>query len=137
MKFDQSLFVSLGKYGCYFLCLIHLAQEVTKKNYDIMTVLYICIKKGYIKFNEQDYDDENNFFVNNPDLILKLLTGKNWSVKKETPDYQKKDGEYIAYFWRKPGQKEGHFILDNYNGLQHSVSVEEGRLESIRVFKEV
>lgn len=83
-----------------------------------------------------NFEDDNNFYVTNPALILKQLTGKNWDVRKEKPTYKKKENEYIVEFWSINGTS-GHFarIEQGYNSLQKSNCVNKGKIHSLRVCK--
>ena len=136
IKYIQSFCESLGNYGCYFFCLIDIAKRVTGREYNVIEVAEYCIKQHWIEFNFNNYKDSNNFFIQNPTIILEYLTGLDWSVKKETASYKKMDGDYIVELWLAPGY-DGHFarLESDYNSLQRSFNIEKGKIVSYRVFK--
>lgn len=119
------------------MCLIHIAEKKLSTKFDKISVIEECIKKGYVDFNENNYDDVNNFYVNRPDLVLKYLTGNIWEVRKEYPPYKKKSNEYVIEYWSANGGESGHFCMmeDGYTSLQKSNSVNNGKIHSYRVFR--
>lgn len=95
------------------------------------------IEKGYLKFNKNDYSDNDNFFVLNPDKFLELLTNKKINVSKKESNYIAKENEFIIEYWYNPVTRYGHFarIKKGFNSLQKSKTVENGKIESLRVFR--
>ena len=75
MKYEQSFCKAIGDYGCYALCIINIAEEVTGLRYNILQKLEEAIDKGYITWNKNNYYDPKNFDVINPDLCLLELVG--------------------------------------------------------------
>jgi len=138
MKFEQSFCKAIGEWGCYALCIINIAEEITGLHYNILQKLEEAIRKGYITWNDKNYYDPSNFDVVEPALFLELLTGKKFTVRKESDIlYQPKEGEYIVERWERNGY--GHFARtrDGYNSLQDSKCVKLGKLASLRIFKEI
>ena len=138
MKYEQSFCKAIGEWGCYALCIINIAEEVTGLRYNILQKLEEGIRKGYISWNEKNYYDPDNFDVNEPALFLAMLTGTRWSVRKETDIlYKPKADEYIVERWERNGY--GHFARTKagYNSLQDSKCVTLGKLASLRVFKQL
>lgn len=138
MKYEQSFCKAIGDYGCYALCIINIAEEVTGLHFNILQKLEEGIDKGYIYFNKNNYYDPKNFDVINPDLFLAMLTGTRWSVRKETDIlYKPKKDEYIVERWERNGY--GHFARtrNGYNSLQDSKCVTLGKLASLRIFKQL
>lgn len=119
------------------LSLIDIAEEFLGTKIDKMKAIENAILGHFVYFNFENYDDENNFYVTSPEFILKMLTGKKWSVRKENADYVKKDDEFVVEFWSKNFGKSGHFarIEKGFNSLQSSLSVKNGKIHSFRVFK--
>ena len=137
MKYEQSFMKAIGDNACYALCIINIAEQLVGKPYDTLGVLEEGIKRGYIEFHEENYNHPDNFYINEPALFLGMLTGKKWSVRKETDIlYKPKAGEYVVERWERNGY--GHFARtrDGYNSLQDSKCVTLGKLASLRVFKE-
>ena len=138
MKYEQSFMKAIGEWGCYALCIINIAEEVTGLHYNTLQTLEEAIRKGYIKWNENNYYDPANFDVVEPALFLSMLTGTKWSVRKESDIlYKPNKDEYIVERWERNGY--GHFARtrDGYNSLQDSKCVTLGKLASLRVFKQM
>ena len=148
MKYEQSFCKAIGEWGCYALCIINIAEEVTGLRYNILQKLEEGIRAKYrdangvehsvIEFNENNYNDPVNFDVNNPALFLGMLTGTKWSVRHEYDIlYKPKADEYIVERWERTGY--GHFARTKagYNSLQDSKCVTLGKLASLRVFKQI
>ena len=138
MKYEQSFMKAIGEWGCYALCIINIAEEVTGLRYNILQELEEGIDKGYIYFNKNNYQDPKNFDIDEPALFLSMLTGTRWSVRKESDIlYKPKKDEYIVERWERNGY--GHFARTKagYNSLQDSKCVTLGKLASLRVFKQL
>lgn len=138
MKYEQSFMKAIGDYGCYALCIINIAEEVTGLRYNILQKLEEGVDKGYIYFNKNNYQDPKNFDIDEPALFLSMLTGTRWSVRKESDIlYKPKKDEYIVEKWERNGY--GHFARTRagYNSLQDSKCVTLGKLASLRIFKQL
>lgn len=127
--------LAMGKWGCYFFCILDIAKEIVQKTFDIFDTAYFAIKAGFIVFNIDDYTDENNFFISEPAKILKMLTGYTFDVRIESPDYVLKENEYAVEEWSNNGKKHFARMYRGYNPLQSSVCVNEGKITSLRVFR--
>jgi len=83
----------------------------------------------------------------NPAKFLSLLTGKQFTVRKESASYIPGKGEYVVNLYSADSLYDNndyiddkdpqHFALDDYNSLQYSRCVTEGKIIGKRVFKEV
>lgn len=138
MKYEQSFCKAIGEWGCYALCIINIAEEVTGLRYNILQKLEEGIRKGYISWNEKNYYDPKNFDIDEPALFLSMLTGTRWSVRKESDIlYKPKKDEYVVERWERNGY--GHFARTKagYNSLQDSKCVTLGKLASLRIFKQI
>lgn len=138
IKHIQSFFKAVGNSGCYALCLVNLAQKQGKK-LDIIEALLLGIEKGFIKFNWNNYDDKENFFVSRPDAFFSMLIGETYYVKFALSDYVSKNGEFEVQFWAlnqdQAEQGKGHFVLSvEENPLQNSNTMKFGRCYSKRIF---
>ena len=134
VKYPQSFCTSIGEYGCYMLCLIDIAEEYTGRHFDMIEVAREGIDKGYIEFHEDNYKNSNNFYVEKPDLFLKMLTGKTWSVRKVFDNnYKPKENEYVIERWARNGYAHFARTWKNFNSLQDSKCVTLGSIESLRV----
>lgn len=143
IRFIESFYLSIGKYSCYFDCLVRIAEMELKKRglevqYDHNTVVQLCALhkkdgKQYITFNWDDYSDTDNFNVNYAAEILNLLTGLKWGyMRKDSADYKPKPNEYDIRRWNNNGQH--HFNMDDYDPLQKSLTVKNGKIDGHRVF---
>ena len=134
-KFIQSFCLALGKWGCYFFCLLDIAKEIVHKSFDVFDTAYFAIKEGFIVFNMDDYEDERNFFISEPTRILEMLTGFKFDVRIESPDYVLKENEYAVEEWSKDNKRHFARTRKGYNSLQSSICINEGKITSLRVFR--
>lgn len=138
MKYIQSFCKSLGECGCYLFCLFDIAMEVTKTHRDVLWEIEKFVDKGYVVFDKDNYDSKDNFYVLEPTKILQDLTGLKWSVAKfDANNYTRQDGDFVVEYWSATGGKSGHFARINhgYNSLEKSISVNNGRIYTYRVFR--
>jgi len=128
----QSFLSAVGESGCYALCILQLAGAT-----DIVDKLEQAIDKRFIKFNYNDYDDDDNFFVMDPAGMLSWLTGKKWAVTKEGPAYLPRPGELVVNRWErvKTGSVTAHFRLPVWDPLIDSATIRYGTIASKRVFR--
>lgn len=139
MKYTQSFIKAMGVNGCYFLCLCKLAEEITQKQFDYLRIAETCIDKGFIFFDKKNYNNNHNFFVENPCGVLKEMTGEKWTVKKVSGIYEKQLDEFEIWFWAKnqyyADKGIGHFTTEEDNLLQNSETVRSGKVYSKRIFR--
>lgn len=110
----------IGKYGCYFLCLL----KATGYNEDDIVHFYdVFLNKGYI-------DEECTILK--PSDILYDLTGRNFKCVKTTE--LPKKYEFAVEYWYNERTKLHHFKLSNWDSIENSVTVREGKIESYRVY---
>ncbi len=142
-KHIQSFFASAGKYGCNALCIIQIANDYLKsKNEGVwneIDALVDGINRKYIDFNVENFDDTNNFFVRDGSGFMTYLTGRRFTMQKESADYQAKKDEYEILFWALSQKNAdagiGHFTLPGRNTLQASKTVSTGKVYSKRVYR--
>lgn len=113
------------KYACFFLSLLSVAEEYTKKKVDLLDAARYCRDKGWI-------DDE--FTILYDCKILSWLTGKR--VTKEVADKLGivKGNQYTIEKWLAKDGRSNHFrrrYFDVYNG---SVTVRDGHLMCYYVY---
>jgi len=128
----QSFMATVGDSGCYALAIMQLA-EVS----DPISTLMEAIDKRFIKFNYNDYDDDDNMYVMAPAEMLSWLTGKKWTVTKESATYVPRPGELVVNRWErvKTGAVTAHFRLPVWDSLVDSQTVKYGTIVSKRVFR--
>lgn len=140
MEFFQSFCLAMGKKACYLFCIIKIACIYLGKQFipsEVVDAVVKSIEAGYVDFNWNYYADDNNFWVNNPCGILKILTGKRWSViKSYDVNYEPQEGEYIVS-WLTIDDINGHFDIPqhNFKNYQFSNIATNGHVGSIRIFK--
>lgn len=132
----QSFMQSAGEYGCYALSIIKLAEMENGEHIDLIVALESGIDKKYIKFNYDDYNDPDNFYVLYAHKFLSLLTNQVWIMRHERADYKPKQGEYIIQRWERAttGKTYSHFRLPEWDSLADSQTVKYGKLVSTRLF---
>ena len=138
MKYEQSFMKAIGEWGCYALCIINIAEEITGCHCNVLLEIEEGINKGYISWNKNNYYDPKNLDILRPDLFLQMLVGGKWEVREENDImYKCKDNEYRVERWERNGY--GHFARtrEGYNSLQDSKCVKLGKLVSLRIFKKI
>lgn len=133
MEPRQKVMETLGKSGCYFLSIIHLAETATHERIDAVEQFMLALSQGFIR---------QDCFVVSPALILSELTGIRWGMKKTTADYAAGPDELeILRFERQDvGALIGHFVAGDgkgrvaYDPYGDSRTVRDGALISKRVF---
>jgi hypothetical protein len=70
---EQTIAKRIGETGCYFLCIMYLADKITDSHFDII--------EAYKKYISMNYLGED-CFVMNPGEILSDLTGRNMRFDK-------------------------------------------------------
>lgn len=126
----QSFLLETGRDGCYALCILQLAGATPDR-------LEEAVNKRFLKFNYNDYNDNDNMYVMAPAEMLSWLTGKKWTVSHEGPGYVCKPGELVVERWErvKTGATIGHFRLPTWDPVADSATVQHGTLVSKRVFR--
>lgn len=136
---EQDINLAIGKFGCYLLCLKHIAEKkvkhriaITEKDFNLFM---------YYKWIDKDC------YVAAPNEILRYWTKTKWSVGKayltkedKNNDISKiKESDYncdfIIYNWVYNGNS--HFMMKDYNSVSKSNVMEKGKIDSIRTIKEL
>jgi hypothetical protein len=135
----QTLLGEAGEAACYALDIIEIAERERGQRLDPVGALCQGIERGYIYYNENDPDDNGNFFVENPAMLLAIFAGGRWTVEKAGPDYVPARGEYVVDRWERvrTGAVTGHFRLPDWDSLRNSQTVKYGKIVSKRVFRRV
>ena len=143
----QNFCQEIGEAACYALCLLSVAEEYNAKNqpareFDFLKLLQKAASGTgadcIIYYNKKDLNDNNNFFVQHPDKLLFLATGKNWVVSKElNTAFKPSSKEFVIKYYerKKTGATIGHFDRDTFHPWEDSVTVKYGQLKSLRVCK--
>ena len=128
----QSFFLAAGKNGCYCFCIIKIAERILKAELDPQSALQAGIDNKFIRVNEKNYSQGDNFYVLEPAKFLTYLSGWKCDVKKENPEYKAKQGETVVECWECNGRV--HFRLPDWDPLENSQTVKYGKVKSLRVF---
>jgi len=130
----QREFETIGKTGCYFLSIVHVAEKYTGKYIDAYDAYKAALKGKTMR---------EDCYVLDPAALLRMLTGVAWTVTKEQSDYMATKGEQeILYFERNDTmQTVGHFVVGDgmgvvsYDPYGDSLTVKKGKLHSKRIFR--
>lgn len=135
----QTFLSEVGEAGCYALAIVKLAERITGDDMDVVKVLSDAVAKGYIYYNKDNTEDNNNMMVIYPDILLSDLVGKKFGIKKVEYEYLPQTGEYVIYRWERVTTKGtySHFRLPDFDTLHDSQTVKYGKIVSTRVFKEI
>jgi hypothetical protein len=133
----QTFLQEAGESACYALSIIKIAEEVLNKEFPCAESLLAGIDKKYIRYNWQNTNDNNNFYVENPAGFLSFLTGRKCSLRIENNTaYKAKKNEYTVQCWQrnKTGQLITHFRRPKWDSLVSSVTIRQGKIASLRIF---
>jgi hypothetical protein len=133
----QTLLGEAGEAACYALDILEIAERERGQKLDIIDALCRGIERGYIHYNENDLNDNDNFFVEDPAAFLSMFAGGRWTVEKTGADYIPLRGEYAVDRWErvKTGTVIGHFRLPDWDSLHNSMTVRYGKIVSKRIFR--
>lgn len=135
MKNDiQEKILEVGRNGCYFLCLLKIAEIKCNKSFSIIDAYEDFLEKGYIK---------RNCFVLQPKNILSDLCKTLVTFQWEEPDYKPFIGEFVIKRYAiKMGKGElTHFVLFDENDIEifnpaiDSPAYRGGKVADLRVFE--
>ena len=127
----QTELLALHKDGCHFLTLCSIADEYRYDHglpyLDFIWAYRTCQSKGLIT---------RDCYVNDDGCgILSLLTdGKKWTRKDVEKVGQVNDNDYTEAVYFNPRTRFHHFRRRYFDTLVHSVTVEEGYIESVRIY---
>lgn len=132
----QSFMESAGKYACYALSIIKIAEEDIGEHIDVIVALKSGIEKGYIGFNYDNYSDPDNFYILDPARFLSMLTGDVWALKHVPQRHEPSANEKVVYRWERKTSAGviSHFRLKEWDSLENSLTVKSGQIVSSRVF---
>lgn len=130
----QREFEKIGKTGCYFLSIVHVAEKYCGKYIDAYEAYKLAMVGKTIR---------DDCYVVDPPALLRMLTGVAWTVTKEPSTYKPIKGEQeILYFERKDTlATTGHFVVGDGEGVVSydpycdSMTVRKGVLSSKRIFR--
>ena len=117
------------KDGCYFFALLTIAEEVTGKRIDLVTVTRMMLDKGFLN---------TDGYVSNPCAMLKELTGRTFrhDICSFLPDAILSN-MYTIEKWVNPKTKFTHFKRRFVDTLLNSKTIAEGHIDCYYIFTEV
>ncbi len=129
----QAICKKIGASGCYFLCLIHVANQIAGKKTDVVRFYEKALSKGWI---------EADCYVAKPAEIIKEITGNKADVFHAAVGYQLKQNEFeiTRYEYCETGITYAHFVVTNngkvtYDPFGSSRTVKLGKPVSKRIIK--
>lgn len=131
----QKILLTLGEGGCYFLCLIRLAESLhSERRIDVVPVYLQAIASKQL---------QEDCTVLDPAAIMQTLYGGHWYYHKEGPTYKPGSAEFEILRYERPTPKMiySHFVLGNgaggveYDPLGESHTVADGYLVSKRILR--
>jgi len=151
---DLQLIGYIGKYGCFFMCMVYWLTLVTRKvelGFNNLNNLWMsALTQGAISGDvngDGDMDDANELLIRDKDLLLKIAGLNLKYLGSFAPDkVEKKPGQfYIGEFyneWTEKGKKKSfmHFgglndaLVCVYDPLGESNTIKNGKLITVRVF---
>ena len=128
MEARQKIMETIGRDGCYFLCIVRIAEEITGSRVDAVAVYLFAVARQWM--------DATCYLVQ-PHRILEHMTGQRWTSAKEDRAYQVQPGEKeVLRYERTEGRTtQAHFVLPDYDPYGDSLTVRNGRLVSKRIFR--
>ena len=124
---EQKICKILGESGCYFFCLLHCVGGCD----DAISIYKKAVDIGWM---------DEDCYVKDPCAILRYLTGKKYSLVKDT--VLDPSANIIIGLWHNPTTNHHHFVVMDsnnnvtYDPLGESITVRDGALESYRSFYE-
>lgn len=102
----QDKFLEIGRSGCYFLCLLKIAEEEGATSQNVFAVYETCVQEGFMK---------RTCFINNGKDILEMLTSKMWTYRYAEGNYQPLQDEWVIkrYVQKAGNGVQTHFVLYN------------------------
>jgi hypothetical protein len=112
--------------GCLFLCLCSIIEEVTNAPADIIGIIQLSKKRGWLS---------DEFTVNDSLELLRAFTGKIWkrTEPKKLPEIIK-DNEFSIEVWQKPNSKAKHFKRRFTDTLINSQTVKIGSITEYYIY---
>lgn len=122
----QSVLLACGKNGCLFLSLLSIAEEVTGKPLDLISIINTAFELRCIS---------SNFYVKDSVLLLSVLTGKIWKrrIVKKLPEVIGEKEFTIAKYYN-PGTGYFHFRRRGFDSLVNSVTVRDGFVKEYYIY---
>lgn len=121
----------LGEYGCYFLSIVHIAENITGRRIDAIAAYIDAFERKMI---------DNEATVLNPGAVISMLTGGKYTVRHEGSTYKTAPNEYEVLVFKA---KFTHYVAGDgtgrvsYDPLGNSNTVATGSIVEKRIFRKV
>jgi hypothetical protein len=127
IEYRQKIMETIGREGCYFLCLVRIAEQLSGTRIDAIPVYLESVERLFM---------DADCFLTHPDRVLELMTGRRWTVRKVDKRYQVSGSEIeVLRYERTEGRRTlAHFVLPDYDPMGISLTVQNGYLVSKRIF---
>jgi hypothetical protein len=131
----QKLMLTLGDGGCYFLSIVHIAEDLLQRRLDAVVLFIEAIDRKYCR---------ENCYILKPDALISMIyDDREWLVRKEGPFYLCENNEFevLRFEWPTPAKIYSHFVVGDGKGHIHwdplgdSNTVRNGELVSKRIFR--
>lgn len=131
----QKIMLILGEGGCYFLSIIHIAEDLSQRIINPLPAYFQMVEKKLMK--------ENCYIIKPAAIIEELYGDDGWTVTKEDALYICRPNEFeiLRFEWPTPSKIYSHFVVGDGRGDVHwdplgeSNTVENGELVSKRIFR--
>jgi len=130
MMCKQYVCAKIGKSGCYFLCLVYIAEKNKKSKIDIFDLYEKGLKEGWF---------DNDCYMENPAGMMSYLFGKKVTVRHDVAGYKPKANEFVItrYELMETGVTYSHFVVGSstteYDPFGESRTRTKGKAVSTRV----
>ena len=121
----QSKLNQIGDYGCLFLCLCTIIEEVTGKPADVFSIIQESMSEGWLA---DDYTCKDSL------AILNRFTGKKFKRVESITLPEIKDNQFSIEKWYNPRTRYTHFKRRFVDTLISSVTVKEGYLKEYYIY---
>lgn len=124
----QSKMQRIGSDGCYFLALMSIVEEQMGEHFDVLNAYDDCVRQHIIQ--------DDCYVLDAVKLIATYCNTSrvNMRIVKNLDSVVIKDNVYTIAVWHNPRTGYKHFRRRGFDTLDHSTTVEEGRIIEYRVF---
>lgn len=81
----QNFFLQIGKYGCFALCYIKIAEQYLGTELNPYDCIKLGIDKKCIRYDYNTPGNIYDMFIDDAEYFLYLLTNVKWRVYKRNP----------------------------------------------------
>lgn len=122
----QTKLKSIGDYGCLFLCLCSIIEEVNGAPADILSIIQESMAEGWLA---------DDYTCNDSIAILDRFTGRSFArTVTRTKPVEVKDSQFTVEKWFNPRTGYTHFKRRFVDTLASSVTVREGAIKEYYVY---